>query len=326
MHRRHAAAALIWLCAAATSPFSLAQSRKVRVGYVAPRKSSVFLPSVLKRLAEAGYVQGKNLTLEYRSADGDIARFAPLARELISAKCDLIYAVGTEHPAQALVEAKAAIPIVLIAVTYDPVKVGLVPNLSRPGGNITGMFAPLPELAAKHLELMRQSLPGVRRFLVLADTLSGTGDQLPTVQRAAKRLGVEVISEVFTTPPPFDLESAVARAAAAGAGGAIVLDSASFFDQRARLGELLVKHKLPAVVNVHYFDTPAFVFSYGANFHTAFARAGDMAARILNGTKAGDIPIEQPTEFELSVNLKTAKALGITIPGPVLARANRVIE
>ena len=326
MHRRHAALALLSLCAGGASPLIWAQSRKVRIGYIAPRKRSVFLPSVLKRLAELGYVEGQNLTVEYRSADGDIQRFAPLSRELIAAKCDLIYAAGTEHPAQALVEARTTIPIVLIAVTYDPVKVGLVPNLRRPGGNITGMVAPLPELAAKHLELMRQSLPEVKRFLVLADTLSGTGDQLPHVQTAAKRLGVEVITEVFSTPPPFDLERALARASAAGAGGAIVLDSASFFDQRANLGELLMKYRLPAVVNVHYFDTPTFVFSYGANFHTAFARAGDMAARILGGAKPGDIPIEQPTEFELAVNLKTAKALGITIPGPVLARANRIIE
>src|SRR5204862_5254860 len=143
-----------------------------------------------------------NLTVEYRSADGDIERFPPLARDLINAKCDLIYVIGTEHPAKVLVEAKTRIPIVLIAVTYDPVKAGLVANLRQPGGNITGMFAPLPELAAKHVELMHQILPGAKRLLLLADRLGGVGDQVPAALRAAKTLGVEVQAEVFETPPP----------------------------------------------------------------------------------------------------------------------------
>jgi len=326
MRRREALLAFGSLCMAPVSLAARAQSRAVRIGYLAPRQRSVFLPSILKRLAQLGYVEGKNLALEYRSSDGDVDRFVPLAHELIKTKCDLIYAVGSEHPAQALAASKTHIPVIFIAVTYDPIKVGLVRSLSRPGGNITGMFAPLPELVVKHLELMQQTLPRGKRFLVLADTLTGVGDQLPNARTAARRLGLELVEEVFTTAPPFDLEAALNRAQSAKVEGVIVLDSASFFDQRHRLGQLLMQRKLPSVVNIHYFDEPNFLFAYGTNFHTAFARAGDMAARILSGAKPGDIPIEQATEFELAVNLKTARALGISVPGPLLARANRVIE
>lgn len=322
MNRREALLALLSFSTALPG-IAWAQGRRVRIGYLAPRQRSVFLPAVLRRLGELGYVDGKNLIVEYRSADGDIRRFGPLARELIEAKCDLIFAVGTEHPAQALRDAKSRIPIVLIAVSYDPVKSGVVPSLRRPGGSITGMFVPLPDLAAKHLELMHQALPGAKRFLVLADPL--TKDQLEVVRSAAAGLRVEIVAEVFSTPPPHDVDSAFARARAAGAEAAIVLDSASFFDQRGKLAQASVKHRLPAIVNIHYFDEKSFLMSYGANFHTAFARAGDIAASILKGAKPGEIPLEQPAEFELVINLNAAKAFGITVPAPLITRATRLI-
>jgi putative ABC transport system substrate-binding protein len=136
---------------------------------------------------------------------------------------------------------------------------------------------------------------------------------------------VELVVEAFSTLP-YDVESAVARSRAAGAPAVVVLDSPSFFDQRQRIADAVMKHRLPSVVNLHYFDQPAFLMSYGANFATAFYRLGDIAASILKGAKPGDIPVEQPTEFELVVNLKTAKALAIAIPQSIVSRAHRLIE
>ena len=313
------------LAGLALPQFALSQAtRSARVGYLAPRQRSVFLPGILKRLADRGFVEGKNLSVEYRSADGDISRFPQLARELIDAKCDLIFAVGTEHPAVALRSSATRIPIVLVAVTYDPSKAGIVANLGRPGGSITGVYTPVLDLAAKQLELLHQTLPTARRFLVLAD--SQNKEQLDVVRRAAARLRVQLIEEVYEVPPPYPLHSTFARAKSAGAQAVVALDSASFFDQRQRLSQLAITHRLPTVVNVHYLDQTGFLLGYGADFATAFARAGDIAAAILGGANPGEIPLEQPGEFVLIANLGAAKELGISIPASVLARANRVLE
>jgi putative tryptophan/tyrosine transport system substrate-binding protein len=324
MKRRDAVLGLCAVGITALSRFAPAQSRHAHIGYLAPGRESVFLPSIQKRLRENGYVEGKNVTVHYRSADGDVQRFEALARELIARKCDLVFAVGTEHPAIALRRAGTLIPVILIAVSYDPVKIGLVTNLARPSGNITGMYVPLPELAAKHVQLMHETLPAAKHFMVLGDAL--TSEHLPVVRQTAERLGIRIVPETFTSPPPYDLEPAFARATNAGAEALIVLDSRPFFDQRKKVGELTTKYRLPTAVNVHYFDQPGFLFCYGANFHTAFERAGDIAVSILNGTKPGDIPLQQPAEFELAVNLSAAKALQIVIPGSILARANRIID
>jgi putative ABC transport system substrate-binding protein len=322
LKRRNALLALLSL--GAVSPrFALPQPRTVRIGFLAPRQRSVFLPAVLKRLAELGYVEGSNLVLEYRSADGVVARFPSLARDLIETKCDLIFAVGAEEAARALLEAKTEIPIVILAAGYDPVKTGIVSSLRRPGGNVTGMFIPLPAIAAKHVELMREIVPKAKRYFVLADVF--TKDNLDRVREAAERLQLQIVVETFATPP-YDLEPAFAKGRTAGSEALIVLDSATFFDHRRRIAQLAMKHRLPSVVNVHYFDEPGFLISYGVNFYKAFSRAGDIAVSIIKGAKPAEIPLEQPTEFELAINLNTANALGISVPRTMLARADRVIR
>ena len=305
------------------SRISSAQSRQVRIGYLAPRQGSTFLAPILKRLGELGYVEGKNLVVDYRSADGVAERFPLLARDLMRAKCDLIFAVGPEQSARAVLEAKAGVPVVILAVDYDPVKAGLIASLQRPGGNVTGMVLLQPILAAKRLELLREVVPRAKRILVLADPF--TTEQLEAIRQAAGKLRAEIVVETFAAPP-YDFAAAFARGVAAGTEVVLPLNSPVLTDQRMNIFKLTMKHRLPSMGNDARYAEAGHLLSYGVNTTTVFVRAGDIAVSILKGAKAGDLPVEQPTEFELVVNLKTAKALKISIPQSVLLRANRVIE
>ena len=305
------------------SRIASAQPRQVRIGVLAPRQNSIYLPAVLARLSELGYVEGRNLVVDFRSADGVAERFASLARDLIRAKSELIIAIGTEQAARALIDAKAEVPIVILAIEYDPVKAGLVASYRRPGGNVTGMVLLQPEIAAKRLQLMREIVPMAKRFLVLSDKFSP--EQLEFVRQAASELKQELVTETFAAPP-YDLDSAFAKGRAAGVGAVLALTTPVFFDQRQKIAELAVKHRLASAGGQVLYAEAGFLFSYGVNPAKAFTRAGDIVASILKGTKAGDIPVEQPTEFEFAVNLKTAKALKISILPSILLRANRVIE
>jgi putative tryptophan/tyrosine transport system substrate-binding protein len=307
-----------------SNPFNaLAQARVARIGYLVPRQRSVFLPSIVKRLRELGYREGENLLIEYRSTDGVAGRVVSLARELVEARCELIFLVATEAETRALVKAQPAIPLILISVQYDPVKSGFASNFRRPGGQVTGMYFDLPALGGKYLDLMREIAPKGKRFLVLSDSFAT--EALQAVRSVARQRRVELIEETFSTPP-YDVEAAIGRSRAAGAAAVIVLDSPSFFDHRQRISESVTEHRLPTIVNLHYFDQPGFLIAYGANFASAFFRLGDIAASILKGTKPGVIPIEQPTDFELVLNLKTATALGIAVPQSIVSRAHRLIE
>jgi putative ABC transport system substrate-binding protein len=314
---------MLALGAAAAPRIALVQTRPVRIGVLAPRQRPIFLPPFLKRLGELGYVEGKNLTVEFRSADGVVERFPSLARELIQAKCDLFIALGTEHPARALLEAKAGIPVVIVAITYDPVKAGVVSNLRQPGGIVTGVSLSAPAAAAKRLEILREIVPNAKRLLVLVDSQSEP--QLEAVREAAKKLRVEIVVETLAALP-YDFESAFAKGRAAGIEAVSVLDSPVFLDQRTKIAELAIKHRLVSVSAHVFFAEAGLLISYGANLAKIFARAGDIAASILKGAKPGDIPVEQPTDFEFVVNMKTAKALGISILPSILFRADRLIQ
>jgi len=323
MNRRNTVLALAALGVAPRA--ATAQERTVRVGALVGRRNSTFMPMLLKRLGELGYVEGRNLTVEYRSADGVLERFPALARELIDAKCDVIFAIGAPQAAQALVAAKSPIPVVIIANDYDPVKAGIVLNLRQPGGNLTGVFLSQIELSAKRLELMRAVLPAATRYLVLGDAF--TKDQLDATRQAATRLRVEIVAETFVSPP-YDIEAAIAKARTPRVEALIVLTSPQLFDLRARISELAMAQKLPASVGyaASGWGEAGFLIAYAAEQNKMSARAAEMAVSILKGAKPGDIPIEQATNYELMVNLKTARALGITVPQSVLLRADHVIE
>ncbi len=321
MNRRDTVVALAALAAAPR--IAVAQARSVRIGALVGRRNSTWWPLILKRLGELGYVEGRNLVLEYRSADGMSERFAPLARELIEAKCDVIFAIGAEQTARAMVDAKSPIPVVMIATDYDPVKAGIVASLRRPGGIVTGVVATQIELAAKRLEIMHEILPAATRYLVLGDAF--TKDQLDATRQAARQLRVEIVAETFGSPP-YDLEAAFGRSRAARVEALIVLSSPHLSEHGAGISEFAVRQRLPASISNRGQEASGFLLWYAADLSKLAVRATDIAASILRGAKPAEIPVEQPTHYNMVINLKTARALGIKVPQSMLVRADRVIE
>ena len=278
-------------------------------------------------LSDLGYVEGRNLMIEYRSAEGKLDRFQALATELVALKVDVIVATNTQA-ALAARQATATIPIVF-AGPADPVSSGVVTSLSRPGGNVTGLSSmPTLELAGKPLELLTQAVPGRTRFAALwhRDYPQHTQeDILGAVEGAARALGVHLqIVEARGGPETFP--RAFAELIAARADALIVLTSVLFISERRRLVDLAAKHRLPAVYVVRDFVDDGGLMSYGPLWIDLFRRAASYVDKILKGARPGDLPVEQPTKFELVINLKTARALGLTIAPSVLARADQVIE
>ena len=317
---------ILWAGAGLLVPprFAWTQPRSVRIGVLSPRRDSVILRPVLGRLSEFGYVDGKNLRVEYRSADGAVERFPKLARELVDAKCDLIFASGSVYPARALRDATTTIPIIIVAIEYDPVKAGLVESLGRPGRNITGVTLSAPEVFAKRLELLHELLPHATRFFIFTD--SYTNEQFEAMRQTAGRLRVQLSSYAFGSPP-YAFDRAFDQAEKTGAAALLLPTAPIFFDRRAVIYETALKRGLPVVVGSSAWWTGAgWLLGYGVIADKTYARAGAIAVNILKGTDPGVIPVEQPSDFEFAVNLKTAKALGITIPQSLMVRASRVVE
>ena len=278
-------------------------------------------------LRDLGYVEGRNLIIEYRSADGKLDRFPALTTELIALKVDLIVATNTQA-ALAARQATATIPIVF-AGPADPVSSGLVTSLSRPGGNVSGLASvPAPQLAGKPLELLTQAVPGRTRFAALwhRDYPEHTQqDILGAVEGAARALGVH-LQFVEARGGPESFPRAFAEMIAARAEALTVLASVLFISERRRLVDLAAKHRVPTVYVVRDFVDDGGLMSYGPLWIDLFRRAAIYVDKILKGANPSDLPVEQPTKFELVINLKTAKALGLTIPPSLLARADQVID
>ena len=301
----------------------LAQARPARVGMLTPRakSESFFAPAILRRLGELGYREGSSLLLEYRHPDGVVERYRPLAQELVGLQCDLIFAIGPEHVAHALRDARTPAPVVFLAVDYDPLKRGIVASLARPGGNFTGVYGLNPEITLKRLEIAQELLPRATRFLVLSDAY--TQDQLSELKRVADARQVQLTAVEYVRQP-HEYSAAFETARQARAQALIVLTSPVFADNRATISALAMSHRLPAVG----FSTPdaAFLVGYSANAVKMGQRVAEIGVQILKGAKPADIPVEQAGEFDLQVNLKTARALGVKIPYSVLARATKLIE
>jgi putative ABC transport system substrate-binding protein len=294
-----------------------------RIGILRPGSPpDPFVDAFRQGLRELGYVEGQNVHIEYRWAQGKDERLPSLAADLVRLKVDTIVASGSQ--ALEARRASTTIPIVMPVAT-DPVGSGLVASLARPGGNVTGLAFQSEELPGKWVELLTEAIPGVSRVAVLWHDAAVDSGQLTVTEAAARSLRVEL--RAVKVHRPDDLETALGEARKGRAEALIVLGSPFFFAHRARLVELAAKHRLPAM----YFQREFVVgsgglMSYGPNLRDLFRRAATYVDKILKGAKPADLPVEQPTKFELVVNAKTAKALGLTIPPSVLARADEVIQ
>jgi len=307
---------------ALVSPFASPQARPPRVGILSglPFEKSVLAPVLLKALAELGYRDGAGMVLEYRSIDGLPDRYPGVARELIARKCDVIFTFGGTR---ALRDAQTSIPIVFLAFDYDPLEQGLVASFQRPGANITGVYTPAGALAAKRLEIAQEVLPGASRFLLLTDQYGKT--ELVALRKAAEARRVQLVL-VDYEQPPYDLAAGIETGRRAGVHGVLLTTSPEFASRRAELSSLFVSYRLPAVVPAFMASQPGSLVSYSTDMLKLAQQAAAMGVRILKGAKPVDIPVEQVNEFELVVNLKMAKMLGVKIPYSVLARATKVIE
>ncbi len=305
------------------------QAAKIaRIGYLAPNLAAgPHLPEAFRQgLRDLGYVEGRNVVIEYRDAERKFERLPALAAELVALKVDVIVVVGTPA-ALAVKQATRTLPIVFIGVG-DPVTSGLVTNLARPGGNVTGSSALIPELVGKCLEQLTQAIPGVSRVAVLWEPggLSERTDKdmLKAADVAARALGVRL--QVVAARGSADFDRAFSDMTSARAGALTVLPSPIFTSERKRLVDLAAKNRLPAVYPWREFVDAGGLMSYGPNLADMHRRAATYVDKILKGAKPADLPVEQPTKFELVINLKTAKALGLTIPPALLGRADEVIH
>ena len=298
----------------------------IRIGFIGASLNSSAMAAqyqaFLKELHELGFSEGRNIIVDYRRLDDPRGPFA-VAAELMRLEVDLIVATGPEVALQAVVGASRSIPIVILAVQYDPIERGYVSSLARPGGNITGVFYRQPELAAKQLELLTQPFPEKSRLAVLYDTNSA--DQLSAAEEAARSMPLE-LRPLKLEKPPYDFRAAFQTMAQGTAQMVLVLSSPFFVERRPEVAALAIEHRLPTMFVFKSYVELGGLMSYGVEQLAMYRRIGLYVAKILNGTKPADLPVEQPTRFELVVNLKTAKALGLELPPSLLARADEVIE
>ena len=274
-------------------------------------------------MRELGYIEGKNLVIEWRFADGMYERLPDLAAELVELNVDLI--VADASPAiRAAQKATTTIPIVM-GSTGDPVGSGFVKSLARPGGNITGLALMSSDVSAKLLDLLRTLVPQLSRVAVLVSPNSSTYRAiLNNVQATAKTVGIEVLSEEAQTP--LEIESGFARMVQSRAEALIVGVTPFFIQQQHQIVELAARHRLPSIAGNRSYAEAGGLMSYGQNIADNFRHAATYVDKILKGAKAGELPVEQPTTLEFVVNLRTAKALGLTVPQSLLLRADEVIN
>jgi putative tryptophan/tyrosine transport system substrate-binding protein len=275
----------------------------------------------LAELRKLGFTEGQNLIVENRRVDEGESKAFAAAAEL--SKVDVIVAFGPEVSLKAAIAASQSIPIVMIAVNYDPIAGGYVSNIARPDRNITGLVFRAPELAAKQLELLVEAFPDNKRAAALWDLSSA--EQFNSAQRTADAMHIELRSHKLENPP-YDFDSAFRAIAQDGSPMLLVLSGPLFTQQRSRIADLAIQHRLPTMFTFKTYVEAGGLMSYGIDTVPIFRRAASFVAKILRGAKPSDLPVEQPTNFEFALNLKTAKAIGVTLPTSILLRADEVIE
>jgi putative ABC transport system substrate-binding protein len=304
-------------------PVEAQQARKVhRIGFLIPGSSSTFsarIDALRQGLRELGYVEGKDIVIEYRYAEGKLERLANLAAELIRLKSDLIVSAGSEATAAAK-NATKEIPIVMTN-GGDVVRLGFVTSLARPGGNITGLISNPYELLGKRMELLTEAVPKANRMAILFNPETRVDPANKEAQATARALGLKL--QILEVNTPDGLDDAFGAATRERADALMVRSGAFVNFHQKRIAELAIKSRLPAMYN--NVDA-GFLMSYETNRLDSYRRAAVYIDKILKGLKPGDLPVEQPRRFELIINMKAAKQIGLTIPPNVLARADRVIR
>ena len=320
---------LMSLGAALSAPwlaFSQSPSPQYRVGVLGSNSEALKDPhwiAFFQRLRELGIVEGRNLVVERRTAENRLDRLPALAAELAKLKCDAFFSGANEATLAALTAATADTPIIVVAVDFDPVATGDVASLARPGGRVTGVTAMQSTMPAKRLELLKEMFPRIGKVAVF--TNAQTSDQLSVVQGTARRMRMALHVVDFRNPP-FDYEAGFANATGAQAEALFVLGSGLWVPARRAIIERASKARLPSVFHHSGWVEAGGLMSYGFSFPALWQRGAEIVASVLRGTKVSDIPMEQPATYELAINLKTARALGLTIPKSILLRADRVIE
>jgi putative ABC transport system substrate-binding protein len=292
-----------------------------RIGYLSSGSASSnphVIEAFRQGLQELGWVEGQNIVIDYRWAEGRFDRLPDLAEELVRLKVDVIVASPTPG-------ALAAVPIVAVSLTH-PVELGLVASLARPGGNVTGVsYSVGADIFGKDLELLKEVAPGVRRVAVLSNPDSPARPlTIRNVKDAARSLGVQL--QLLEARGPEEFDGAFAAMAKERVGALLVVQDPAFIPYRARLVDLAAKNRLPSIFTQREDAEAGGLMSYGPSLSDLYRRAGTYVDKILKGAKPGDLAVEQPTKFELIINLKTAKALSLTIPPSLLQRADQVIE
>jgi len=318
---------IIALAIPVTPPPEAQQATKITaIGYLSfPSLSAntARIEAFRQGLRELGYVEGKNIVIEWRSADGKPDRLPALAAELVRLKVAVIV-TGGGAPTRRAKDATSTIPIVMTN-DPDPVGDGFVASLARPGGNITGLSTFAPELSGKRLEILREVVPKLSRVAVLgSSTATGYAQTLREIEPVAKAFKMQL--QIIDVLHAKDMEAAFRAASEGRAQGVLTLNSGILGSQRAQIAELAIKERLPVMYHQNDFVEAGGLMVYGVNVPDLSRRAATYVDKILKGAKPGDIPVEQPTKFELVINLKTAKALGLSIPQPLLLRADRIIE
>jgi putative ABC transport system substrate-binding protein len=299
--------------------------RIYRVGIMGSNRSGAVTAAgydvFVAHMRQRGFVEGRNLVLDYR--DFSQGHPAELAAGLVRSKVDVIVTSGPEITLNSVVAAAGSIPIVMMAINFDPIARGYVKSLAQPGGNVTGLVYRQTELAPKQVELLTQGFPQKKRLAVLWDEYSA--DQFRAAEQAARSLQLEVIA-LKLEHPPYDFDGAFGTLVAAHAEMVLLLSSSFFSSQSKRIAELAIGHRLPTMFIFKTYVAVGGLMSYGAEFLPIWRGAADYVAKILNGAKPADLPVEQATKLDLVINLKTAKAIGVELPTGILLRADEVIE
>jgi putative tryptophan/tyrosine transport system substrate-binding protein len=299
-------------------------AKPFRIGVLSPAGSlsTKAFDSLRKGLRELGYIEGANITIEYRLAAGDYGQLPAMAADLVRLPVDLIV-TDSGIATQIAQQASRAIPIVAATAGSDPVATGLAASLAHPGGNVTGFTGGDIELSGKRVELLREVLPAVSLIGALRNPAAPMSS-LQATEEAARALGLQLRPIAVATPG--ELLAGFEAAIAGGAAALVVLPDGMFWNERGRIVALAAQYRVPVIYEEREYANDGGLISYGRNVSENFRQAAGYVDKILKGAKPGDLPVEQPTRFELVVNLNTATALGLTIPPSILARANEVIE